>query len=69
MPFQIHLKRKDGTIRTDFRIASYQTPLVGKVIECSADNQVVQAKVLAVRKTSVGAEIAQPLDMVVAEEI
>ena len=69
MPFQIQLTRKDGTIRTDLKIVSRQTPLVGEVIECSVGDQVVKARVSGVFKTSVGANIGQPLDMVDAEEV
>ncbi len=72
MPYQIQLKRKDGTIfRADFKISSHQTPLVGDIIECPVGDQVVRARVSAVRKTSVGANsrIRQPVDMVVAEEV
>ncbi len=69
MPFQIQLTRKDGTITPDFKIASHQPPLVGEVIECLDGDQVVKARVSGVFKTSVGANIGQPLDMVDAEEV
>ncbi len=69
MPFDIQLTRKDGSIRTDLKIDSHQTPSVGDVIECSAGDQIVKARVTGVFKTSVVANIGQPLDMVDAEEI
>ena len=69
MPFQIQLTRKDGTIRTDLKIVSHQTPLVGDVIECLDGDQAVKARVSGVFKPSVGANIGQRLDMVDAEEV
>ena len=69
MPFEIQLTRKDGSIRTDLKIDSRQTPSVGEVIECSDGDQIVKARVTGVFKPSVGANIGQTLDMVDAEEV
>ena len=69
MPYQVHLRRKDGTVRAHLGVALDQLPCVGDDISYSADDQVVTAKVTAIREAPVGAEIGQPLNIVDAEEI
>ncbi len=65
MPYQVFVKRKDGTVRTDFGVALDQPPSVGDEISYSANDQTVTAKVTAIRKAPVGAE----LDIIDADEI
>jgi hypothetical protein len=43
--------------------------MVGEIIECDVDGEVAKARVSAVRPTSVGADIGQPLDFVDVDEI
>ena len=69
MPYDVHLKSKDGTIRTDFTGSGDQLPSIGDEILCSAGDRVVKAKVTDIHETRVGAEVGQPLTFVDAEEI
>ena len=69
MPYQVFVKRKDGTVRTDLGVALDQPPSIGDEISYTVNDQIVTAKVTAIRKASVGAEIAQPLNIVDADEI
>ena len=71
MPWQLQLKRKDGTIRAhlDSARGSDKAPIIGDMIDCPIDDEMIRAKVTAIQATNVGAEIGQPLDIVHAEEI
>ena len=69
MPYQVHLRCKDGTIRADLGVVLEQLPSVGDEIEISADDQVVTAKVTAIKETPIGAEIGQPVKIIEATQI
>ena len=69
MSYQVILKRKDGTFRTNLGVALDQVPSVGGEISYLDNDQIITAKVTAIRETSVGADIGQPLNIVDADEI
>ena len=69
MPYQVQLKRKNGRFTTDLGVIRRQTPKIGEEIECPVGDEVVRAKISSVRRTSVFADIGQPLDLVKADEL
>jgi hypothetical protein len=69
MPYQVHLKCKNGRIRTDLGVVHQQTPQIGQEIDYPVDNGAVRAKVSSVNRGWVGAAIGQPIDLVKADEL
>lgn len=49
MAYQIQLKLKDGTVRTDFSLNAGQTPKVGEQLTLNVSGKPIRVKVTATR--------------------
>jgi len=51
MSYNLRLKRKDGSVRTDFVVFPDPTPRPGTMIDIEVDGKVIKAEVMSIETT------------------